>query len=65
MLLMIEKGITGGICHYIHRDAEANTKYMKHYDKKKESSYIQYWDVNNLCNWVMSHKLPVNTYFSI
>ena len=22
-------------------------KYMKDYDKNKESSYLQYWDVNN------------------
>ena len=42
MLLMVEKGITGGICHAIHRYAEANNKYMKNYDKNKESLYIQY-----------------------
>ena len=29
MLLMIEKGIRGGICHAIHRYIEANNKYMK------------------------------------
>ena len=27
MLLMVEKGITGGICHLIHRYAKANNKY--------------------------------------
>ena len=29
MLLMVEKEITGGICHAIHRYAKANNKYMK------------------------------------
>ena len=47
MLLMVEKGIGGGMCHAIHRYAEANNKYMKNYDRK-ESSYIQYLDANNL-----------------
>ena len=37
MLLMVEKGIRGGICHAIHRHAKANHKYMKNYDKNKES----------------------------
>ena len=31
MLLMVEKGIRGGICHAIHRYAKANNKYMKHH----------------------------------
>ena len=35
---------------------------MKDYDKNKESSYLQYWDVNNLCYWAMSQKLPVNNF---
>ena len=45
LLLMVQKGIRGGICHSIYRYAKANNKYMKVYDKIKESSYIQYWDV--------------------
>ena len=40
MLLMVEEGIRGGICHSIHRYAKANNKYMKNYNKNKESSYI-------------------------
>ena len=60
MLLMVEKGIRGGICHAIHRYAKANNRYMKNYDKNKELSYIQYLDVNNLYGWPMSQKLPVD-----
>ena len=51
MLLMVEKGIRGGMCHAIHRYAKANNKYMKNYDKKEESSYIQYLDANNLYDY--------------
>ena len=60
MLLMVEKGIRGGICHSIHRYAKANNKYMQNYNNNKESSYIQYLDANNLYGWAMSKKLPVN-----
>ena len=42
MLLMVEKGIRGGICHAIHRYAKANNNYMNNYDKNRESLYIQY-----------------------
>ena len=60
MLLMVEKGIRGGICQAIHRYAKANNKYMKNYDKSIESSFIEYLDANNLYGWGMSQKLPVN-----
>ena len=62
MLLMIEKLIRGGICNTIHRCAKANDKYMKDYDKNKESSYLKYWEVNNLYGWAMLQKLPVNKF---
>ena len=54
MLLMVEKGIRGRICHTIHRCAKANNKYMKDYDENRESSYLKYWDINNLYAWGMS-----------
>ena len=60
MLLMVEEGIRGGICHSIHRYARANNKYMKNYNNNEEWSYIQYLDANNLYGWAMSQKLPVN-----
>ena len=59
MLLMVEEGIRGAICHSIHRHDKANNKYMKNYDKNEESLYIQYLDGNNLYGWAMSQKLPV------
>ena len=62
MLLMVEEGIRGGICHSIHRHAKADDKYIKNYDESKESSYIQYLDANNLYGWAMSQKLPVNNF---
>ena len=46
MLLMVEKGIRGEICPSIYRYAKANNKYMKDYDKNKELSCLQYWNVN-------------------
>ena len=36
MLLMVEKGIRGGICHVIYRYAKANNKYIKDYNKDEE-----------------------------
>ena len=47
MFLMVEKGIRSGICDSINKYAEVNNdKYMKGYDKNKESPYLKYWDVN-------------------
>ena len=51
MLLIIAKSIS-----------RTNNKYMKDYDKNKKSSYLKYWDVNNLYGWEMSQKLLVNDF---
>ena len=56
---MVEKGIRGGICHAIHRYSKANNKYMKNYNKNKESSYLMYLDANNLYRLAISQKLSV------
>ena len=60
MLLTVEEGIRGGICHSIHRYAKGNNKYMKNYNNNEESSYIQYLDASNRYGSAMSKKLPVN-----
>ena len=60
MLLMVEKGIRGGICQAIHRDAKPNNKYMRNYSKDIIVSYLMCLEANNLYGWAMSQKLPVN-----
>ena len=46
--LVVEKGISRGICHAVHRHSKANNKYMKDYDKNRESSYPKHCVLNNL-----------------
>ena len=53
---MLQKGIRGEMCHPIYN------KYLKEYDKNKESSYLQYWDVNKLYGWAMSQTRLVNNF---
>ena len=50
------------ICHCIYQHAKANNKYMKDYDKNKESSYLQDRYVNNLYGWAMLQKSPINNF---
>ena len=47
-LLMVEKGIRGGIYHVLQRYGKTNNKYMQDYELNTESSYLIYWNVNNL-----------------
>ena len=47
ILLMVKKGVRGGICHVTHRYAKANNKSMKNYDRDMESSYLMYLDASN------------------
>ena len=35
---------------------------MKDYYKTKESSYLQYWNINNLYGLAISQKLPINNF---
>ena len=61
-LLMVEKGIRGGISIISNRYGKANNKYMKDYNKKEASKYLMYVDANNLYGWAMSQKLPVHSF---
>ena len=62
VLLMVEKYVRGGICLAIYRYKKDINKYMKDYDKNKESSYLKYWNVNALYGLSMTQKLPVNNF---
>ena len=58
-LKFFQKQKRGGICQVGGtKYAKANNKYMRRYDKKKDSNYIMYLDANNLYGWAMMQKLP-------
>ena len=59
---MIEREISGGICHAILTYAKANNKYMKVYNKDEEKSFLQYDDANNIYRWAMSQPLSVDDF---
>ena len=52
MLLMVEKGIRGRICHSVGWCIKANNECMKDYDKNKKC--------NNLYEWAVSQSLPLD-----
>ena len=56
MFVMVEKSIRVGICHTIPQYVQTCNKYMKGYDKNKKSSYMKYWDLNNLSGQAMFQK---------
>lgn len=58
MILMVEKGIRGGICQVSQRHCKANNKYLQDYDPNLDSTFISYQDCNNLYGNSMIKPLP-------
>ena len=60
--LFIEKGLKGGVSYIAKRYAKENNIYMNDYHPKKPSTFISYFDMNNLCGWTMSEYLPYEAF---
>ena len=58
LILDIESTIRGGISMICKRYAKPNNKFLKSYNTYKNTSYIEYVDVNNLYGHSMMHLLP-------
>ena len=44
---------------YVYQYVKSNNKYIKDYDKNKESAYLHYWDVINLYDWAILQTFPL------
>ena len=62
ILMMVEKGIRGGVSMISTRYGKANNPYMKDYDPDQPTKYISYLDANNLYGWAMCKPLPTDCF---
>ncbi|RLU24050.1 hypothetical protein DMN91_004259, partial [Ooceraea biroi] len=58
MVLFVERVVCGGLSQCSHRYARANNRHAPSYDPYEPSTYLMYYDVNNLYGWAMCQSLP-------
>ena len=62
MVVMVEKGVRGGLTQVVKRHAVANHKYLPSYGSTKKSVFLQNLDAKNLYGYAMSQKVPLDGY---
>ena len=62
MYLFIEKGLHGGISMVSKRYAKTNNPQCPDYDSSKPTTYIIYFDTNNLYGLAMNKLLSVGEF---
>ncbi|XP_024872855.1 uncharacterized protein LOC112455281, partial [Temnothorax curvispinosus] len=58
IVLFVERGIRGGLSQCLLRYARANNRHVPTHDSSQPTTYLMYYDVNNLYGWAMSESLP-------